>query len=150
MRCPHDKRPLSRNDRHAFSRRECKKCGGMLLDEAFLKNALSRAKASSAAGQPTLDKLPESRVVCPRDRLPMRALLHSDVEIDICPRCLSVWLDRSEYEKIVAIGQIKKRDQAASYVSRYTDPDFNFAHFNLIDLADVIGDFVRGSPPDRT
>lgn len=150
MNCPHDKRRLSLNDRHAFTRRECRKCGGMLLDEAFLRHALSRTNAAGTLGQPDLGKLPESRVACPRDRMPMRALLHADIEIDICPQCRSVWLDRSEYEKIVAIEPVKKRDQAASYASRYTDPGFDFARFNLIDLADVIGDFVRGTPPDRS
>jgi len=116
----------------------------MLLDEDFFRHALGRG-----GGQPDVGKLPETRVECPRDRLPMRALRHADVEIDICPQCLAVWLDRSEYEKIVAIGQMTKRDPASSYASRYTDPDFDFTRFNLVDLADVIGDFVRGSPPDR-
>lgn len=110
----------------------------MLLDEDFFRHALGRG-----GGQPDVGKLPESRVECPHDRLPMRALRHSDVEIDICPQCLCVWLDRSEYDKVVAIGQMKKRDQAASYVSRYTDPDFDFADFSLLDLADVVRDFVR-------
>ncbi len=145
MNCPHDKRRLSLNDRHAFTRRECRKCGGMLLDESFLMLALSKAQASGD-GRVDLLKLPESKIACPHDRQRMRAVLHGDVEVDICPHCRSVWLDRSEYDKIVAIEKIKKQDQAARYVAHYTDK--SPIHYNLGDVVNFVVDVCRGTKPD--
>lgn len=42
------------------------------------------------------------KVTCPRDGTPLRHDLRSGVEIDWCPNCRGVWLDRGELEKIVS------------------------------------------------
>ena len=38
---------------------------------------------------------------CPVCRAPLRETLHEGVLIDICTRCLGVWLDRGEFEMFV-------------------------------------------------
>lgn len=39
---------------------------------------------------------------CPIDGAELETVERSDVEIDVCPACKGVWLDRGELEKIVA------------------------------------------------
>jgi Zn-finger nucleic acid-binding protein len=40
---------------------------------------------------------------CPVCDAPLRAIQKYGVEIDICPGCKGVWLDRGELEKIIAL-----------------------------------------------
>jgi len=39
--------------------------------------------------------------LCPRCRIPLHAALRYGVEIDVCPGCRGVWLDRGEVEKVI-------------------------------------------------
>ena len=41
---------------------------------------------------------------CPRDGTALKRAERSGVEIDWCPECRGVWLDRGELEKIVRRG----------------------------------------------
>jgi Zn-finger nucleic acid-binding protein len=40
-------------------------------------------------------------LLCPNCNTSMQALQRSGVELDICPQCRGVWLDRGELEKII-------------------------------------------------
>lgn len=40
---------------------------------------------------------------CPVCDAPLRAIVKYGVEVDICPGCKGVWLDRGELEKILAL-----------------------------------------------
>ncbi|KIM00181.1 hypothetical protein CCC_02969 [Paramagnetospirillum magnetotacticum MS-1] len=40
-------------------------------------------------------------LVCPNCNVGMTNVLRSGVEIDICPQCRGVWLDRGELEKLL-------------------------------------------------
>jgi Zn-finger nucleic acid-binding protein len=42
-----------------------------------------------------------SLLVCPNCNVSMQAVQRVGVELDICPQCRSVWLDRGELEKIL-------------------------------------------------
>jgi uncharacterized protein len=42
-------------------------------------------------------------VVCPRDGATLVEVNKSGVQIDVCPECKGVWLDRGELEKIMQI-----------------------------------------------
>jgi Zn-finger nucleic acid-binding protein len=39
---------------------------------------------------------------CPRDGSPLAAHIRSGIEIDHCPTCNGVWLDRGELDKLIA------------------------------------------------
>ena len=43
-------------------------------------------------------------LLCPNCNTSMQALQRSGVELDICPQCRGVWLDRGELEKIIEQG----------------------------------------------
>ena len=42
-----------------------------------------------------------SLLLCPNCNTSMQAVQRSGVELDICPQCRGVWLDRGELEKII-------------------------------------------------
>ncbi len=47
------------------------------------------------------DKKPDNYMLCPRDGAKLEAKHISDVEVDICPECDGLWLDRGEMEEIL-------------------------------------------------
>jgi uncharacterized protein len=51
-------------------------------------------------------------VVCPRDGATLVEVNKSGVQIDVCPECKGVWLDRGELEKIMQITRDLEREFA--------------------------------------
>ena len=43
-------------------------------------------------------------LLCPNCNASMQAVQRSGVELDMCPQCRGVWLDRGELEKIIEQG----------------------------------------------
>jgi Zn-finger nucleic acid-binding protein len=52
------------------------------------------------------------QMVCPRCGADLRTVERQGIEIERCPNCRGVWLDRGELEKLVALGATHD-DQAA-------------------------------------
>lgn len=42
-----------------------------------------------------------SAAVCPRDGVPLVEVERSGVQIDACPTCRGIWLDRGELDKLI-------------------------------------------------
>lgn len=42
---------------------------------------------------------------CPYCDVPMKAINRRGVEIDVCPECKGVWLDRGELDKLLATSE---------------------------------------------
>lgn len=42
-------------------------------------------------------------LTCPNDNVAMTAVKREGVEIDMCPQCRGVWLDRGELEKLLGV-----------------------------------------------
>lgn len=40
-------------------------------------------------------------MLCPRCKRPLSITERSDIEIDFCPTCRGMWLDRSELDKLI-------------------------------------------------
>lgn len=51
-------------------------------------------------------------LLCPNDNAAMQTINRSGVELDICPTCRGVWLDRGELEKILSEGREAARGEA--------------------------------------
>ena len=51
-------------------------------------------------------------MVCPRDGASLVEVNKSGVQIDVCPECKGVWLDRGELEKILQITRDLEREFA--------------------------------------
>jgi Zn-finger nucleic acid-binding protein len=66
----------------------------------------------------------QERYVCPRDSHPMTTVRYgeSPVLIDICPQCEGVWVDRNEYDLIVAyLEDIVSTQTAGDYLKDVRD-----------------------------
>ncbi|PZA07361.1 MULTISPECIES: zf-TFIIB domain-containing protein [unclassified Meiothermus] len=48
-------------------------------------------------------------LTCPNDNTPMQVVRRGGVELDICPTCRGVWLDRGELEKL--LGQVRTAER---------------------------------------
>ncbi|HEU4741214.1 MAG TPA: zf-TFIIB domain-containing protein [Meiothermus sp.] len=48
-------------------------------------------------------------LTCPNDNTPMQVVQRGGVELDICPTCRGVWLDRGELEKL--LGQLRTAER---------------------------------------
>ena len=50
-------------------------------------------------------------LLCPNCNTSMQAVSRSGVELDMCPSCRGVWLDRGELEKLVSdVRQVQQAD----------------------------------------
>ncbi len=45
--------------------------------------------------------MPDETMLCPIDRTPLTMSERQGIEIDYCPTCRGVWLDRGELDKII-------------------------------------------------
>lgn len=48
---------------------------------------------------------------CPNDQTPLAMMERQGIEIDYCPTCRGVWLDRGELDKLIAGGQPSHQPQ---------------------------------------
>ena len=49
-------------------------------------------------------------LMCPNDNAAMQKVVRDGVEIDMCPTCRGVWLDRGELEKILSGGREQQQE----------------------------------------
>jgi Zn-finger nucleic acid-binding protein len=49
-------------------------------------------------------------LMCPNDNAAMQKIVREGVEIDMCPTCRGVWLDRGELEKVLEGGRQDARE----------------------------------------
>lgn len=61
---------------------------------------------------------------CPTDNVDLVMSERSGVEIDYCPTCRGVWLDRGELDKIIEKSQAATPPQQASSRQPYQEPNY--------------------------
>ena len=54
-------------------------------------------------------------MLCPTDKIPLVMADRSGIEIDYCPECRGVWLDRGELDKIIERSAATDRDDDRKY-----------------------------------
>lgn len=67
-------------------------------------------------------------MLCPKCNVPLTMSERQGIEIDYCPTCRGVWLDRGELDKIIersgmAAGQSNYSPQSQTHQSHYKDYD---------------------------
>lgn len=103
MDCPRDKREMEHQGYHKYPRHACPDCKGVFVLERDLTERVGAGgKKLAAVAEVKLDNVKDSPLACPRDGATMKAVFFGDAEIDVCASCHGLWLDRGEYEKIVA------------------------------------------------
>lgn len=110
MKCPNCDGRLEPKTFKRVRIEECSKCGGLWFD----RDELKKAKDSTDEDLAWLDfdifeekenkyHKSESNKLCPKDGsgLSKQTYSHSNVSIDACPTCHGIFLDQSEFEKII-------------------------------------------------
>jgi len=61
---------------------------------------------------------------CPTCNVELRMTDRQGIEIDYCPQCRGVWLDRGELDKLIERSTVREshRDEDASYPPEYRNP----------------------------
>ncbi|MBX7249101.1 MAG: zf-TFIIB domain-containing protein [Caulobacteraceae bacterium] len=63
-------------------------------------------------------------LLCPNDNAAMQTINRNGVELDVCPTCRGVWLDRGELEKLLEGGraeQAERRQADEAFQREITD-----------------------------
>lgn len=118
MRCPQCNQPLETKHHHELDLHHCLQCGGLWfmhneLSEAIIaEDPIVRWLAMGIFSEPKLFQGTISPRRCPKDALPLRTLTYNgaSVKVDVCVLCKGVWLDRGEFESILA----KLKDRIAA------------------------------------
>ena len=45
------------------------------------------------------------QLLCPKDQTPLKAEIRFEIEVDVCPSCQGMWLDRNELNNILRISR---------------------------------------------
>lgn len=62
-------------------------------------------------------------LMCPNCNASMNEVKRNDVQIDMCPTCRGVWLDRGELEKLMAGAKAELQAFEQDREAFYRDPD---------------------------
>jgi Zn-finger nucleic acid-binding protein len=109
MKCPLCKIEMGKKTGGGVEVDACNKCKGIW----FEKDELRKAKDSADKDINWMDfeiwkhkdkfKADPRKLACPKCNLTLVAINygHTNIEIDYCPTCAGIWLDRGEFEKII-------------------------------------------------
>jgi uncharacterized protein len=62
-------------------------------------------------------------MTCPKCNVPLNLAQRQGVEIDVCPDCRGVWLDRGELDKIIGRYEAFDRDEERENYEEYRRRD---------------------------
>jgi len=143
MHCALDRSTLNPQPISAHVAHRCEACSGTFVPGDFFREIRAKAaleihNSKSKGIKASVQQ--QSRVNCPNDENPMMSLWFKGIEIDVCSKCFGVWLDRGEYEKLVAfLGLPQKPDLLKAGAHLGTLPASNTTQIGDISgLGDVI------------
>lgn len=103
MDCPREQREMEHQGYWKYARHACPACRGIFVLENDVMEKLGAAGGDlEAVAEVKLDNVHDSKLACPKDGTTMKAVRLGSAEIDVCAACHGLWLDRGEYEKIIA------------------------------------------------
>ena len=146
MKCPRDGTVLVFVDDGNHLRDRCPECEGVLVDRDELAAALGKALGRTVAlAGGKVAGLPAGSLECPRDGASLHRLDHQGVELDLCPECGSLWLDRGEIDKIRGQGGRKGAGKKAALAgaAAVAGATVAAASANSSTLASTVGEVVR-------
>jgi Zn-finger nucleic acid-binding protein len=101
MNCPRCSVPLEWKPGNGGGLNCCPACQGFWLDNAALREARQKFQADLADDFSALPGTRTSAIKCPGDGAAMLTITHRGVEVDTCPDCKGLWLDKGEWEKLI-------------------------------------------------
>lgn len=110
MKCPNCTRELKKISYNTIGFNQCINCGGIWFDGDALRDAKDKEDEFLRWLDVDLFSKPEqftgsySTMACPRDQEPLYQIFYdnTDIKVDVCRSCQSVWLDKNEYASIIA------------------------------------------------
>lgn len=102
MKCPRCVVPLEWKSGTVGGLNSCPKCQGLWLNNVALKEAMRKDEAELVNDFSELPGAVDSILLCPSDAARMRIIACAGVELDTCPECKGLWLDKGEWEKLVS------------------------------------------------
>ncbi len=123
MQCPTCNQPLETKHHHELDLHRCSQCGGLWFSHNELSEAIAKEDpvlqwlATDIFSDPKRFQGTISTRRCPVDKLPLRTLTYdgTGVKVDVCALCKGMWLDKGEFESILAT--LKKRIAAENLPS---------------------------------
>lgn len=95
--CPHHDEALARHLVANVATWKCGTCDGLWLPGAVVSRVVGRAPHWPVRADTAATALP-----CPDDGSLLRAVDADGIELDLCPTCHGLWLDRGELADIIA------------------------------------------------
>src|SRR5689334_10500848 len=106
MNCPRDHQQLTNRLCEDFPVHKSLACCGVWVQKDVIIE-LARAENFNSLVEPfqgdefELSSLPQGMLACPADGTSMHIRSVRGVEMDICPFCRGIWLDRGEFDSAV-------------------------------------------------
>ena len=146
--CPADRTVLQEPQAEGTIRR-CPQCEGVLFSNARL---LQMVKNN---GFDLLKLRPDAQHTrpCPGCTSDMRSYDLDGIEIDLCPLCVLVWMDKGEFPKVQAHLEKERRERATrGPTPAYSDTgtlghwtDYSDGHWRMPTMFDVLFDSLWNS-----
>ena len=104
MKCPRDDHELTHRLFEDFPVHKCLACFGFWVPKDVIIWLAKAEKFNSLvelfqADEFELSSLPQGMLACPVDSTLMHVNSVRGVEMDICPSCRGIWLDRGEFDE---------------------------------------------------
>lgn len=125
MKCPSCGYELKKRAVKGVELDQCMNCGGIWFDGGEFQNMKDREEDLLRWLDIDLFSDMEkfsggySSMVCPKDKKPLYEIRYdnADAKIDVCADCRGIWMDKGEYEIIVAfLKRMVLRDDIAGYL----------------------------------
>lgn len=151
MQCPKDHKNLLNRTFKGVTIHECESCDGKWFDHDELKSAIAATDNDLRwldfdlfTEHPEKYKTVESNKACPKDNNALTSLhyMDSSVVIEKCRTCNGVWLDKTEFEKIITY--LKKRvvNESSSDYAKATIKEFEEIFTGPESKSSEIKDFL--------
>jgi len=121
-RCPRCTFALTSTSQGTIELDHCDRCGGTFFDAGEARMTMGDATEPSTWVEKNFARsLGESKLRCPAAHGPMEAydlgIDHLQVEVDVCPKCKGLWLDRSEVKQFITLLEKERTDEARAQMS---------------------------------
>ena len=153
MNCPKDGSPLESVEIGPLSVDRCPKCGGSWTGIEELRLLKDREAVGDYSWidfdlWKDRDKFRahrQQRYQCPRDGQPMTTVRYGDssVTVDICGECKGAWLDKKEFDEILAYLEDTVTSQTVGDLLKELRHEFVEIFTGPEDPISEAGDFIR-------
>jgi Zn-finger nucleic acid-binding protein len=144
--CPRDYMSLELKLIYSARLDQCPHCQGLWIGRNSLE-ILCRQQGLEIPLNLTRERfdalgLNAGQLDCPNASTRMARIQHNDIEIDICSKCLGIWFDKDELQKIIALspskGRVAPLDRSMNILEDVVEDLMTFLEFTKSALNDLL------------